>query len=67
MNENGPVFCDFLEVDDELIRIVFSKREKLGAIQSKDVVGDNVDSLRLEVRVVYTQIRVEPVHLDVSF
>lgn len=45
VNEDSPLFaltlgCNLLEVDDQLLRVVFGVREELGGVQCEDVVGD---------------------------
>lgn len=58
------LFVDLLEIYDQLGWVVLRVCEDLGAKKSDDVVADDTDiGFGLEVSIVYTEIRVEPVDL----
>lgn len=58
-----PVLINFLEVNDELARIMLGVGEYFRAEEGNDVVRDDLTRFILEVGVVDAQVRVEPVDL----
>lgn len=63
MNEDGVVLIDFLQVDDELGRIMLGVGENLCTEESDDMIRDHLGGFIAEVSVVNAQLRVEPVDL----
>lgn len=65
MDEGRAValLIDALEIDHELVGIVFGVCEDLGAEEAEDVIRDYIAGLVLEVGVVDAEVGVEPVDL----
>lgn len=61
MDEDGVVLVDFLQVDDELGRIMLGVGENLCTEESDDMIRDDLGGFAAEVSVVDAQLGVEPV------
>lgn len=61
MDEDGVILIDFLQVDDELCRIMLGVCENLCTEESDDMIRDDLGRFAAEVSVVDAQLRVEPV------
>lgn len=51
-----------LKVDDKLIGIMFGIGENLGAEEPDDMIRDDFWGFVLEICIIYTEMRVEPVN-----
>lgn len=63
MDKSRPIsfLVDLLKVDDELIEVVLSVGEHLGAKERDDVIRYNRGRFVLKVGVIDAELRVEPV------
>lgn len=54
---------DLFQVDDQLGWVVLSISEYFRAVEGDDMIGDDLDRLITEVRIVDTEVSIEPLNL----